>query len=83
MTIETKYNIGDEVWIINEHKCCKGRIKSLNIDLYNENITFFSNIRCSEMTTIIKYSVKTEFDYVLDLEECTIFSTKEELLNSL
>ena len=68
MIIETKYNIGDEVWI-NENgtprKCWVKWIEVLALEILGTNI---------------KYKV---LGYEPPLSECLIFQTKQELLKSL
>jgi len=72
MTIETKYNIGDEVWAIRSGGARKLRIRSV-VPHY------------SKAYQAIKYGFeKTPYTGILDLiEEQKLFSTKEELLKSL
>lgn len=68
MTIETKYNIGDEVWTIIENKVCKYHILS---------ITAKKGMRNEEIE--VKYYIgNCEWRY-----EHELFPTKEELLKSL
>ena len=38
MTIETKYNIGDEVWAIVENKVCKYPILNITVKMLNKVI---------------------------------------------
>ena len=72
MTIETKYNIGDEVWAIVSGGARKLRIRSV-VPHY------------SKAYQVIKYGFeKTPYTGHFDLiEEQKLFSTKEELLKSL
>lgn len=67
MTIETKYNIGDEVWTIVEHKVCKYPILSITV----------KKIMRTEVI-VMYYIGNCEWRY-----EEELFPTKEELLNSL
>jgi hypothetical protein len=67
MTIETKYNIGDEVWY-------KGFEESFQDEISNIHI----NIDCLK-NTYIYYEF---FDGTIK-EEYQLFLTKEELLKSL
>ena len=67
MTIETKYNIGDEVWAIVENKVCQYHIL---------NIT--AKKRMQTTIEVMYYIGNCEWRY-----EQELFSTKEELLKSL
>jgi hypothetical protein len=71
MKIETKYNIGDEVWIISKGKVVKDVVDMIHIHIgSDENIT---------------YSLKSKRILGLfeTIKESSIFHTKEELLKSL
>lgn len=71
MKIETKYNLGDEVWV----------------DVLDEPCTFIvKGIRviCDKFHKRIVYTLLEEGgDIFIYLDEKEIFPTKEELLNSL
>jgi hypothetical protein len=67
MKIETKYNIGDEVWFRRGHLVVKGTIT---------DIFLFKN----EGKIVIGYGIN---DYDHALTESQLFPTKEELLKSL
>lgn len=70
MTIETKYNIGDEVWFLSYNSPRKARICGMSIYVTNSG----------EITLI--YSL-TEKDVYWHKQEQDLFPTKEELLKSL
>ena len=71
MTIETKYNIGDEVWMMKENKPTT-RI-----------VSFVEIIAASTISkSFIRYGLKTE-GVVERVVESLLFPTKEELLKSL
>lgn len=79
MTIETKYNIGDEVWSICECKAYKFTVKKIEI-------------KCLSSTMLVKYYltyIDKERDIIMETDvpepylEQHLFSTKEELLKSL
>lgn len=78
MTIETKYNIGDEVWIYKDYK--KGIIQGQVQDLRATSVflcrtpTIEYTIRCVNDRGKLKLFHRLEED---------IFSTKKELLKSL
>lgn len=71
MTIETKYNIGDEVWV----------------NVYGETSNFIvKGIRfvCDKLYKRIVYTLLEEGgDTPIYLDESELFPTKENLLNSL
>jgi hypothetical protein len=68
MVIETKYNVGDEVWVVVGGKKRKLRIKG--IASY-----------CGHIHKSIKYSFEEIFYIIAD--ETDVFSTEEELRKSL
>lgn len=67
MNIETKYDIGQEVWFRKGHLVVKGTIT---------DIFLFKN----EWKIVIGYGIN---DYDHALTESQLFPTKEELLKSL
>ena len=70
MKLETKYNIGDEVWLIGNHALLQGKIIKLSLDVE----------KCNEIN--ISYFVQTDkFNGWVDSEY--VFRTKQELLDSL
>ena len=71
MTIETKYNIGDEVWFMNENKVYVSFIEDVRVKRNSKN-------------TKIEYMVESmqKKDFGLK-EESALFPSKEELLKSL
>ena len=78
MTIETKYNIGDEVWAMHENRPWKGSVTEINATVVHPE--FYS----------IDYEVKlkdSSFEapiiVYVDLLEGLVFRTKEELIKSL
>lgn len=70
MTIETKYNIGDKVWFIEENKPESDVILSIEINVYKGEC-------------IIEYYLFANGNYPYGLNESILFPTKEELLKSL
>lgn len=75
MTIETKYNIGDEVWFIKDNKVQSLKITQLNVLM--SLLPKTDGYGC-KINQVVDYSNgKT----VLAEYEC--FPTKEELLKSL
>ena len=71
MTIETKYNIGDEVWLMKENKPTKRVVDFIEIIAASTTSKSF-----------IQYGLKIEGD-VERVVESRLFPTKEELLKSL
>ena len=67
MTIETKYNIGDNVWLMYANKAVFTRVKSIAI-------------KVEPPMTLVEYDME---DYTKHLTDEEIFPTKEELLKSL
>ena len=67
MTIETKYNIGDKVWLMYANKAVHTRVKSIAI-------------KVEPSMTLVEYDMEDYPKYLTDEE---IFPTKEELLKSL
>ena len=71
MTIETKFNIGDEVWFMKENKPTK------------KVVDFIEIIAASTTSkSFIQYGLKME-GVVERVTEKYLFPTKEELLKSL
>lgn len=72
MVIETKFNLGDKVWLITHNTICNLTITNIMVTSYP---TFYS----------IKYGFgTTEKTKMFDLvEEKFVYPTKEELLKSL
>lgn len=69
MKIETKYNIGDEVWFLGYHNCKrKGVVFHIYVTVENGQINTF-------------YCVNNKWQ--MGYSESSLFPTKEELLKSL
>ena len=77
MTIETKYNIGQAVWVIMNNKAQHLRIEAIKVSIEKAMITEDGVFSISEYKT--SYSVGYSNWY----KECDVFLTKEELLKSL
>lgn len=69
MTIETKYNIGDEVWFMDDLQPTSGEILMIDIERYKR-------------MQFTKYTVAL-CDVLTSFYEDKLFPTKEELLKSL
>lgn len=70
MKIETKYDIGQEVWFMenNEYICAK--IKQIIMSVFDDGVT------------LIQYCLEKGKELFFELED-NLFPTKEELLKSL
>lgn len=68
MTIETKYNIGDEVWCMKVNRCICTKVKSIRTMIHH----YSSQIE-------IEYFIEAG-DW---LQEGSLFPAKEELIKSL
>ena len=71
MTIETKYNVGDEVWVMSDGKPTKGNVKWIDIHIGRLG---------KEQIIEVRYQV---LSYDTPYSEGLVFPTKEELLKSL
>ena len=70
MTIETKYNIGDNAWLNSLGHHIKGKVDEINISVLIDG------------SVQIIYSIEKS-GYFFERHENELFPTKEELLNSL
>jgi hypothetical protein len=77
MTIKTKYNIGDEVWVIVENRAQCLRIEGMAVSTFAE--IFDENGKLMSYMVIIDYYLE-DGEWVNDIR---CFPTKEELLKSL
>ena len=68
MAIETKYNIGDEVWFKTLKHIVKANIIGVTINLRQDGV-------------IMEYGLERK-GYYYQKRECDLFPTKEELLKS-
>jgi hypothetical protein len=68
MTFETKYNIGDEVWVMHDNRCRCTIVKSIRTMIH-------------DYTSLIDIEYFIEVGEWL--HEGRLFPTKEELLKSL
>ena len=72
MKIETKYNVGDKVWVIDDTQ------KAVNVQIQHIDVEFHSATPFDDDVLSITY----EFGFGKRREEF-VFPTKEELLASL
>lgn len=89
MTIETKHNIGDEVWVMYENKPTRLTIGGINIsvskgrlELDRARAVIMYYMEPFEMNPI-KMSDAVYIPYNRIYNENDVFPTKEELLKSL
>ena len=89
MTIETKYNIGDDVWFMINNTAQRARILEIQCvyrDRAGIRFSFFGLGKCDpEEELIISYwldHTRAKDTYV-NLTESSLFPTKDELLKSL
>lgn len=71
MTIETKYNLGDEVWFYHHKNIIRSRVRSITLLVRKDSIS--ATYLMEDMWT----------DQYIVLNEDELFPTKEELLKSL
>lgn len=83
MTIETKYNIGDTVWLIENSKCLSGTVCGIQ---HNYGIGYrYGQLYSGKEFVRIQYciDVPNRLFHYSDIEEKYLFPTKEELIKSL
>lgn len=83
MAIKTKYNIGDEVWLIEANKCISGKIIGFR---HTYGIGHrYGCLYTGKESIKIQYSIEVpaRIFNAVDIEENRLFPTKEELLKSL
>ena len=72
MKIETKYDIGKEVWLMNNNQVYQGVIANIRVSVCNEVNTTYT-VRVKNMSG----------SWTIDRNEGKLFESKEELLKSL
>jgi hypothetical protein len=77
MTIETKYDIGDEVWVIIENEVQKLRIQECKVSTARATRSEYGKFQ------VIEYRIVYYFGDGEWVSESKCFPTKEELLKSL
>lgn len=68
MAIETKYNIGDEVWFLFDGKPLNGKI---------------ARISEYTIKVVVIFKDGKEYSFIRDIKDFKLYPTKEELLKSL
>lgn len=82
MTMETKYDIGQEVWFMGDNHAQSGKITGLRYS-YGKG-EYFGKAISHEGNVYVNYFLRCEFIHSgCILEEKFLFPTKEELLKSL
>ena len=76
MTITTKYNLGDSLWFMQNNKPIQGTVKAI----YTFNVS--TNQDCIKYNLSDWDNPRTWLDHP-DIDENRLYSTKEELLDSL
>ena len=71
MTIETKYNVGDEVWVSVKGEPTQGKVRGIDVHIGKMGDTIYGRVT---------YDV---ISYEMPYNESAVFPTKEELLKSL
>lgn len=74
MTIETKFNIGDDVWFIEDRRALRGQIESVTAKT-SGNETDFEDYDIVMRTDMFEARTSAQVNQ--------IFKTKEELIESL
>ena len=80
MKIETKYNIGQEVWIKYDRGVCRMRTNGIVIGC---NISYHKMFKNRMETYTVEVQTSKEHSLSLDVNVKCVFPTKEELLKSL
>lgn len=78
MTIETKFDIGDEVWLLHDNKIVTSTIKCLS-DLNNKLDDIIWDLHLTSSTNTFGF----EATHSVSRRESQLFKTKEELIQSL
>lgn len=77
MTIETKYNIGDEVWCILDNEVQHCEITDIYIAIAGK----YCELKCRFKSVLKTVEYKVSYGHIV--AEYKLFPTKEELLKSL
>lgn len=85
MTIETKFNFGDTAFVLAANQVHEVKIIGVNVQYSNtfERIEGRGCVSCSMPKQYITYRVKYQSGGESNFEETDIFTTKQDLLNSL
>lgn len=85
MTIETKFNFGDKVFVLTANKVYNVQIIKVNVQYSDtiERIDGRGAIICSMPKQYVTYRVEYPSGGESNFEETEVFATKQDLLNSL
>ena len=82
MKIETKYNIGDEVWFMHENRVEFAPVRGYQVILGEGE--YYGEFLKGNKVLRINYLVRTNDNKIKDIKsEDELFPTKEELLKNL
>ena len=82
MNIETKFNIGEDVFLLYDNKIIEVKITNISISVSGKNIDYKHAIKQEPISIYYFYRDKSTTHSHKSLEY-EIFKTKQELLNSL
>lgn len=80
MTIETKYNIGDEVWFMSNNKAHRGIIFGFR---FTKQCGYIWEGQPKVVSEALDYIVCIAQGHTTNMMDIELFPTKEELLKSL
>lgn len=78
MKIETKYDIGQEVWVMKDNRPQKFEVQGISVELIDglyKSCRYFG-------IDVISYELGSRMSPLIYCE-CSVFRTKQELLDSL
>ena len=78
MEIETKFDVGEDLWFIQDNEVCSSPVSCV-IVILNQN----NREECGEIKNHIQIKYGLGFDSIKYLPETEVFESKEELLKSL
>lgn len=81
MTIETKYNIGDEAWVMYDNKAIRGRILGIEANYSCSHFDSANTPQCVDYSE--DYTVNICLGFSIRMSGSDLFPSKGELLKSL
>lgn len=81
MRIETKYNIGDEVWFMYDNKALRGRILGIGTNYSCSHFDEANTPQCVDYSE--DYTVNICLGHSIRMLGRELYPSKEELLKSL
>lgn len=82
MNIETKFNIGEEIFFLHERAMVKSVVRQIKIDVIEGNVNVVSPVHGIGITYLCNKDL-TEKSIYLKVEERHAFKSKEDLIASL